>query len=191
MLDLEPATSTLADLVRGVRDDQLSAATPCAGRTVGELLDHVDGLSQAFTSAAAKTALADSQAPAVDASRLGSDWRERIPQRLADLTEAWRDDTAWTGMTRAGGIDLPGEVAGIVALNEVLVHGWDIARASGQRFAWEPGLVDAARGFVQPSAEANPQGTPGLFGPPVPVPADASELDKLLGLTGRDPGWRP
>ena len=37
-------------------------------------------------------------------------------------------------MTQAGGVDLPGEVAGLVALNELVVHGWDIATASGQDY---------------------------------------------------------
>lgn len=55
MIDLEPATSTLSALVEHVRDDQLSAPTPCAGISLGDLLDHVDGLSRAFTAAATKT----------------------------------------------------------------------------------------------------------------------------------------
>ncbi|WP_245721908.1 hypothetical protein [Nocardia crassostreae] len=33
------------------------------------------------------------------------------------------------------------------------------------------------------------EGTPGLFGPVVPVPDNAPTLDKVLGLTGRDPAW--
>lgn len=53
-------------------------------------------------------------------------------------------------MTQAGGVDLPGEVACIVALDEVIVHGWDIAVASGQSFACDdPSLVRAAYEFVQ------------------------------------------
>ena len=64
-----------------------------------------------------------------DASRLVDDWRSRIPRDLAALAAAWRDPEAWTGMTRAGGIDLPGEIAGVVALDELVVHGWDVARA--------------------------------------------------------------
>src|SRR5947207_13513565 len=49
MIDLEPATSTLGALVEHMRDDQLNAPTPCAGTSLGDLLDHVDGLSRAFT----------------------------------------------------------------------------------------------------------------------------------------------
>jgi uncharacterized protein (TIGR03086 family) len=192
MLDLEPATRLLTGLVEGVRDDQLRAPTPCVKSSLGDLLDHVDGLSVAFTAAAAKTALpAASQGPSADASRLGTDWRTRIGQRLAALAEAWHDEAAWTGVTQAGGLERPAEVAGIVALDEVVVHGWDIAVASGQSFSGEPQLLEAVWGFVQPTVAQNPQGTPGLFGPPVPVPDDAPLLDRLLGLTGRDPAWRP
>ena len=174
----------------GVRDDQLTAPTPCPDATVGDLLDHVDGLSLAFAAAARKERLEGSRGRAwADASRLGGDWRIRIPRRLSALTAAWRDDAAWTGMTHAGGVDLPGEVAGVVALDEVIVHGWDIAVASGQPFSCPPEHVQAAHGFVQMSVARNPQGTPGLFGLPVPVPRDASPLDQLIGLTGRDPAW--
>jgi uncharacterized protein (TIGR03086 family) len=93
-------------------------------------------------------------------------------------------------MTQVGGQDLPGEVAGVIALDEVIVHGWDMAVACGQSFACEDRLSEAALGFVKPTVEANPTGPPGLFGPPVTVSSEAPLLDRLLGLTGRDPGWR-
>ena len=189
MLDLRPATTMMTSLVLGIRDDQLAAPTPCAEATAGDLLDHVAQLSLAFHAAAVKEPLAGGP-PQPSASQLGDDWRTRIPQRLAALADAWEDEAAWRGMTAAGGQDLPGELAGVIALNEVLIHGWDIAVASGQAFRAEPGLVEAAYGFVQPTAVANPQGTPGLFGPPVPVPEDAPLLDRLIGLSGRDPAWR-
>jgi uncharacterized protein (TIGR03086 family) len=190
MIDLEPATSTMADLVRGVRDEQLTAPTPCTESTLGDLLDHVDGLALAFTAAATKTPLpGGSQGPSADASRLGADWRERIPQRLTALAAAWREPAAWSGMTEAGGLQMPGEVAGVVALDELILHGWDISVASGQPFSCELHLVEAAHGFVQPTVAQNPNGVPGLFGPPVPVAADATPLDRLLGLAGRDPAW--
>jgi len=191
MLNLEPATRTLAGLVAGVRDDQLGTPTPCRDVSLGDLLDHVDGLSLAFTASAAKTVPSGgSQGPTADGSRLGADWRERIPQRLAALADAWRADDAWMGMTKAGGQDLPAELAGVIALDEVIVHGWDVAQASGQPFGCEPALVEAAFGFVAPTVAQNPDGTPGVFGPPVVVPDDAPLIDRLLGLTGRDPHWR-
>jgi uncharacterized protein (TIGR03086 family) len=191
MVDPTPATRMVASIVTSVRDDQLTAPTPCSQSTVGDLLDHVDGFSQAFTAAARKTPPpGGSQPPSADASRLGTAWRTRIPERLDMLASAWRSSAAWTGTTQAGGQDLPGELAGVIALNEVIVHGWDIAIATGQTFSCEPSLLEAAHGFVQQTVAQNPQGSPGLFGPPVPVPANAPLLDRLIGLTGRDPAWR-
>ena len=51
-------------------------------------------------------------------------------------------------MTQAGGIDLPGEIAGLVALDEVVIHGWDVARATGQPFDSNPAVLEAVHGFV-------------------------------------------
>jgi uncharacterized protein (TIGR03086 family) len=192
MLDPEAATNELARIVGGVRDDQLLNPTPCPEATLGDLLDHADGLSLAFTMAATKQIPpSGSQGPSADASRLGTEWRTRIPTRLAGLAAAWCEPQAWVGMTEAGGLQMPAEVAGVVALNEVIVHGWDIAVASGQTYRCDDELVAAARSFVQSSVDQNPNGTPGLFGPPVALPESASPLDQLIGLTGRDPGWRP
>jgi uncharacterized protein (TIGR03086 family) len=191
MLDLTPATAMVTRLVTDIGDDQLSAPTPCRGTTVADLLDHLDGLCLAFTEAATKDQAAGSQPPSADGSRLGPDWRTRISGRLAQLARAWQDETAWAGLTRAGGVDLPGEVAGRVAINEVVVHGWDVAAATWHDYACETGLAEAACAFVQSAVAQNPGGSPGLFGPPVPVPDSAPLLDRLIGLTGRDPAWRP
>ena len=189
--ELTPATQAMAVLVADIGDDQLAAPTPCPGATVADLLDHVGGLCLAFTGAAAKDPATGSQAPSADGSRLGADWRARIPERLDRLAAAWKDDGAWAGMTKAGGVDLPGEVAGRVAANEVVVHGWDLARATGHEYACEPGVLQAAYQFVQQAVAQNPDGSEGLFGRPVSVPDDAPLLDRLIGLTGRDPAWRP
>ncbi|NED96664.1 TIGR03086 family protein [Phytoactinopolyspora alkaliphila] len=192
MLDLEPAIREMASLVTETRDDQLSGPTPCVGVTLGDLIDHVDGLALAFTLAATKTTpVGGSQPPSPDASRLGPDWRIRIPERLGALAQVWKDVESWTGMTVVGGVQLPGDVAGVVALDELVVHGWDMAVSSGQAFTCDPDLLQATYEFVQSSVAQNPEGSPGLFGPPVPVPDDAPLLDRLIGLTGRDPAWRP
>ena len=192
-VDLEPAARCLADLVARVPDDLLDAPTPCPAYTLGDLVDHIGGTALAFTGAAVKDpGDATSQGPSGDASRLEDDWRARIPRDLVTLAEAWRDPTSWTGMTKAGGVELPGEVAGLVALDELVVHGWDVARATGQTYESDPATLEAVHDFVaqfsEPGMEAE---RAGLFGPVVDVPADAPLLDRVIGLTGRDPAWSP
>jgi uncharacterized protein (TIGR03086 family) len=192
-VDLEPATRRMGELISGVADELLDRPTPCPAYTLGDLVDHVGGLTLAFTAAATKTfGDATSQGPSGDASRLGDDWRARIPRDLAALAEAWRDPAAWSGMTQAGGLELPGEVAGLVALDEIVIHGWDVARASGQAYDCDPPSLEAVHGFVaQFSAPGQEAAREGLFGPVVEVPEDSPLLDRVVGLTGRDPAWSP
>ena len=190
-LDLEPATRRMAELIAGVPTELLDGPTPCPDYSLGDLVEHVGGLALAFTWAATKdTEGAGSQAPSGDVSRLPDDWRARIPRDLAGLAEAWRDPDVWTGMTKAGGVDLPGEVAGLVALDELVIHGWDVARASGQAYDPATPELEAVQGFVAQFSEPGQESErEGLFGPVVDVPDDAPLIDRVIGLTGRDPGW--
>ena len=191
-LDLGPAAQTIAELVRNVRDDQLTAPTPCTAYTVGDLLDHIGGLTVAFTMAAAKATDSSGPPPPGDASRLADDWRTRIPTDLDALVTAWEDPDAWSGMTAAGGIEMPGEIAGMVAAEELVVHGWDLARATGQPYAPDPEAVRAAHGFLaQFSGPGHEADRGDAYGPVVAVPDDAPELAQAIGMSGRDPGWSP
>ncbi len=189
MFDFEPATRTLTRLVEGVADDQLGRPTPCEGTSVAGLLDHIDGLAGAFADAARK--VGGEQGASVDASRLGDDWRPRISDRLADLALAWKDEDAWEGTTHIAGMDLPGPVAASIAIDEVIVHGWDLAVATDQVAEWPDPLVEAAVTFVEPTASQNPEGIPGMFGAARPWEPTDPPLDRLLALTGRDRAWRP
>lgn len=186
--DLAPAAAQVARLADGVDDDQLGAATPCEGWTVAVLLDHLLGLTAAFTAAATKTPF-----PADGAElngKLPADWKAQLHERLDALVAAWRAPEAWEGEAEAGGVVLPAEVMGVVALDELVLHGWDLAQATGQPFHTDPVSVAACQGFAasmsEPGQEASREG---LYGPVASVPADASEFDRLLGLAGRDPQW--
>jgi uncharacterized protein (TIGR03086 family) len=186
MYDLGPATETMTSLLMGVSDAALSDRTPCPDYTLGDLVEHVGGLALAFTGAATKNPL--EATPSGDASRLPDGWRDVFASRLAALATAWKAPEAWTGMTRAGGVELPGEVAGRVALNELVVHGWDIARALGEHYHPAPSSVTGALEFVGMFPPTGPERA-GLFGDALPVPDGASDLDRLILLTGRDPEW--
>ena len=186
--DLGPQTEEVARIVAGVRDDQLAEPTPCEGTSVAGMLDHLVGLTVAFRMGAEKQPL-DGGARA-SAEELDPEWRSLLPKQLSALAAAWRRPAAWEGVTTVGGASLPAPAMGGIALNEVLLHGWDLAAATGQEYRPDPAAVAACLelviGLNQPG---NEELRNGQFGPVVPVPADAPALDRLLGLTGRDPRW--
>jgi uncharacterized protein (TIGR03086 family) len=179
----------LARLVAAVGNDQLGAPTPCGDFPVAALLDHVHGLAVGLRLSAEKTPLEDPPYPSADA--LPADWRTRIPRELDELVAAWAAPGALEGTTRAGLAELPAPVMAVVTLNEVLVHGWDLAVALGEPYAADDAAVQACLAHAAWFAEAVPEGRDAIYGPVVPVPDAAPALDRLLGLTGRDPGWRP
>lgn len=185
--DFTPATKSLRSLVASVTDEQLVLPTPCTAYTVGDLVEHVGGLALAFAGAARKRPVPGSeQGGSGDAARLEPGWRDRIDDALADLADAWRDPAAYEGDTEAGGVAMPGAVAASVALNEVVVHGWDLATALGRPFEASDDDVAACMVFAEPFStpeSAEMRGT--AFGPVVPVPDDATPLVRLLGLMGR------
>ncbi|MGH3731076.1 MAG: TIGR03086 family metal-binding protein [Micromonosporaceae bacterium] len=192
MLDLEPAARQLRTLLAGVSDDHLPAPTPSEGRSVADLLDHLMGLTVAFRDSATKTPGLTSQPPVTSAENLDPGWREKLPVQLDDLVAAWRDPAAWEGMAEAGGVTLPAEVMAAVALDELVLHGWDLARSTGQPYHCDPESAQAVFEFASASAAPGEEkNREGLFGPVVPVPDDAPLFDRALGFSGRDPAWTP
>jgi uncharacterized protein (TIGR03086 family) len=188
MIDLTTACRRMTEVLANVTDEQLGAPTPCERLNVRDLIGHVGGLSLAFTAAARKQFGELTDTPPVEGAALDDDWREAYPARLAELGLAWRDATAWAGMSRAGGVDFPGEIAGVVALTEIVIHGWDVARASGQDYDVDRATLDVVLPHVTAIAAEGP--VEGLFGPAVAVADDAPMLHRVVALTGRDPGWR-
>ena len=184
--DLEPAARRLAALLDGVPDSALDDPTP-SDIPVAALLDHLVGLAEAFRAGAHKEA--SSGAPAPSADHLDPDWRAVLPKRLDALVAAWREPGATEGTAEVGGIAMPAAEMAAVARNELVLHAWDLARATGQPYTPDAADVGVIRPFVE--AFGSPEGTPGLFGPAVAVPDDAPEFDRVLGWSGRDPGWRP
>lgn len=187
--DLEPAAAAVAKLLDGISDDQLADPTPCAGMSVAALLEHLVMLVGAFTDTARKVPGPDGPPPAPCTEHLDPQWRTLLPRRLDELVAAWREQSAWEGMASAGGVTIPADVMATVALDELVLHGWDLARATGQPFDPDPVSVEIVHGFT--AATAAGPAPEGLFGPPVDVPADAPMFDRALGFAGRDPAWRP
>ena len=190
MVDLTPAARRLSELVRHIDDDQLGAPTPSDIR-VADMLDHVGGLAVAFAAAAAKDlGSVTATPPAPDGDRLGTAWSTEIPGALTALAQAWTDPAAWEGMTQVGGVTLPGEIAGQVALDEVVLHAWDLARGTGQPYQQDPATLEACLAAMTAMYPPDNLDTrKGIFGPPIPVVDDAPLVDKVVAYSGRDPGW--
>ncbi|WP_459548178.1 TIGR03086 family metal-binding protein [Nocardia sp. X0981] len=184
--DLSPAADALTQVVVAIDDDRLDSSTPAA-MPVRALLEHIDGLAEAFRAAASKETIGGSAAPE-SGSGVRPGWRVRIPQRLAALARAWCDPAAWDGETEAGGVAMPAAVTARVALDELVVHCWDLGQATGREMVVRRADLEILLSFLRDTPE---EGTPGLFGPVVPVSERAPLLHRVLGLTGRDAFWMP
>jgi uncharacterized protein (TIGR03086 family) len=189
-LDFDPPVRKLRALLLGVGVAELTEPTPCPDWTVAALLDHLMGLSYAFTQAARKRTDApgtDGPPPAPSAQHLSRHWRSSLPVLLEELATAWKDPAAWTGTSRVGGVTMPAASVAIVAMNELIMHSWDLARATGQDYAADPRTLEVLVEFL---SQGPAEGTPGAFGPVVPTDSEAELLDHAVALSGRDPAWR-
>jgi uncharacterized protein (TIGR03086 family) len=185
--DLGPVTDEVKRIVSGVRDEQLTDPTPCAGTPVAGMLDHLVGLTLSFRKVAEKEP--QYGAPQASAENLPDDWRSRLPEQLDALAAAWRKPEAWEGMSAAGGVEMPAGALGIVALNEVLIHGWDLAAGTGQEYRPDEAAAERCLEFGIDLEKNAPDIRNGMYGPRIDVPADAPVFDRVLGQAGRNPRW--
>ncbi|WP_432933361.1 TIGR03086 family metal-binding protein [Microbispora sp. CA-135349] len=170
------ATERTVALVRAVRREQLGLPTPCAKFDVQDLINHLEWAAELFESLAHK-------GPRIEQGPYAGDFPERAERALA----AWSRPEAWEGTSPAMG--LPMTTLAHMYLVDMVVHGWDLATATGQEYEPDPEAVSRARSFTDKMVEMGRQH--GAFGPPVAVPDDAPPFDRLLGVIGRDPAWRP
>lgn len=187
-VDLEPITREVAGLVARVRDDQLDGPTPCTEMTVRELLAHLAQLTVGFRMLAQKQTVPGGPRP----SELPADWRELLPRVLDELADAWQVPAAWEGTVQFFGREMPGAMAGQIVTDELVLHGWDLARAIGAPYQADEPALRAAHDWVSATVErTGGKGQEGLFAPPVPVADDAPLLDRVVALAGRTPTWTP
>ena len=81
---------------------------------------------------------------------------------------------------------MPGGMFLMIPFGDVLLHGWDIAKATGQDTRLDPNLVEICYQAFAPQIEGI-RAIGGLVGPEVKVPDSGSTQDKLLGIFGRQP----
>jgi uncharacterized protein (TIGR03086 family) len=173
LLDLyEQAADWTQSKVAGALD-QLTVQSTCDGWDVRTLLNHMLDTQRYFTAAAlGEQASLPSAAPP---ELVGTDPVGAFERSCTELISAFRAQE--DGDKKAMGLG--------IAFADQLVHGWDVARSTGQGTTMPDGLAAAAYEFIH-GRFTDAQRT-GVFKPEVHVPGSASPQDKLLAYSGRDP----
>jgi uncharacterized protein (TIGR03086 family) len=169
------ALDTTGRIVDGVPADRWHAATPCPDWDARGLVNHlVAGNLWAAELAAGSTI--EAVGSRLDGDLLGDD-------PVAAYAAVFR---------RAGALDAPcavsyGPVPGSVYAGhrflDVLVHGWDLAVATGQDYALDSELMEACQQIIEPQLDGFRSA--GALAPEVAVPADASAQTRFLAMLGR------
>lgn len=165
----------------------LSAPTPCADFDLRALIEHFVGTSTAMARLGRGEPLDPANPWGGGEGAAAGDWSGRLRSNLDAIGRGWSREDAWTGQAEVGGSAMPRSMLGEMALVEVAMHGWDVARALGRTVELDAACAAAVDEAVASSAELGRQ--LGAYGPEVPVPLGAGALDRALAKAGRDPGW--
>jgi uncharacterized protein (TIGR03086 family) len=182
------AAAEAARVVTGVPEGTLNAPTPCGDWDLRTLLNH----TILWTSYSAERR---AHGESVDEELMNRDFtadpgfREDYARQIGEAIDAWSDPAAWAGTRNVMGAETPAADVGAMLLMEMALHGWDVARATGQEFSPDDQTAEALKDIVDAQAELfrKYQG----FADAINPPAGASTFDRALALSGRDPGWKP
>ena len=180
--DLRTALDWVGALVAGTRPDQLDAPTPCTQWTVRDLLAHVVAVLDRVRVIGAgadpfsvPSALADSP----------SDWAAEFRARAAAIWPVWDDAALTSTVTVPPGVQVPGAAALGQYVTEYLVHGWDLAVATGQGAEAPVEVATRALASAHQHLPAEPRQAPLPFGPVQTPPDDAGPTRRLAAWLGR------
>jgi uncharacterized protein (TIGR03086 family) len=181
---LSRAVDQTDGIISGIRPDQANHPTPCGSWDVGVLVNHVVQDIQHFTASARGERWEQG-----DGDVIGDDWRTAYRDAGRGLLAAWRREDALERPVKLPMGEFQPEWLLGQQTADLVVHGWDLAKATGQSTELDPELgqqsLDWARQNLRPEFRGD------SFGPEVPVPEDAALHDRLAGFFGRDPAWSP
>jgi uncharacterized protein (TIGR03086 family) len=183
--NLHSVVATLQPVIDGVSDQELGAPTPCPDFDVRTVINHMLGTIEAMRRVGASEAL-DAQDPwGTGGDHIGETWRTDLSERLREYADAWSRPDAWEGAVMDG--KMPKQAIGKMGYVEVMLHGWDLAKGTGQDLQFDDEAAEQALEIMDEIGEQGRAG--GAFGPEVEVSDDAEPFEKALAKAGRDPGW--
>lgn len=196
------AVTTVAEVLTAVRSDQYELPTPCEGMAVGALQEHLVMVLRRVACAGRGEPVQSWPADAADVAP--GEWLDAWRSAAHDVQSAWGDDVLERPTDLPWGVYTGTEVLGVYT-NELSVHAWDLAAATGLEPAWDVPSLEFALEAIHAQlpmadrapmwAETRAQLPPGFpwedpFGPAVPVSDDAPLIDRLVAWNGREPSWR-
>ena len=169
---LESVLDETEATITAVRPGQEHLPTPCPELDVARILDHLVGWANSF----ATRLTGGSVTGDPNDYRVGSD----------PATEFHQSSQAIVGAYRKGAEKLP---VGLIIM-EFLVHGWDLATATGCSVRFQPAAADLALATGRQMLQPEYRGPGKSFGHEVAVSDAAGPVERLVAFSGRDPGWQ-
>jgi uncharacterized protein (TIGR03086 family) len=186
--EMTAAAGAASDVVDGVRPQQFGDPTPDTEWDVRTLLNHII----LWTSySLERRAHGESVAPELMEKDFAAEpgfaaaYRAQLDRALA----AWSDPAVWDRELTVMGSATPASDVGALMVAEMVLHGWDLAAATGQSYVVGDAAAAAALAAVEANADLFRQYKG--FAEPIAVADAAPALDRALALSGRDPAWSP
>src|SRR5580658_8133269 len=182
------AARVVAGAAKAANTKTLEQTTPCTDWDLRTLLNH----TILWTSySAERRAYGESVAEELMSRDFTAEpgYAQAYQAQIARAVQAWSDPEAWQRELGVMGSTTPAADVAAMLIAEMVLHGWDVAKATGQDYRCD----DAVARLVLRTVEAQGdlfrqyQG----FAAAVPVPDDATAFDRALALSGRDPQWKP
>jgi uncharacterized protein (TIGR03086 family) len=170
----------VSDAVDRIEPHQLGDPTPCSRFTVADVLDHMFVVGGRFA-----WAFRGEEAPAIEPLPRG----DRVPaaelrRTMDDLLDAVRSPGAMERTVLSPMGAMPGETLARLVAFDGVVHGWDLARSTGQGYDVDDDVVAQVEGFARVAiTDAMRDGD--TFKAPTTVPDGATRLERLVAFSGR------
>lgn len=179
------ALAATRKVVAGIKSDQWQNSTPCAEWNVRELTNHVVA-GNWWAGELANGASIDSVGDRLDGDVLGTEPLRAYEDSAAVAAKVFEREGAMSAPCAVSYGPVPGAMYCGHRFIDVFVHGWDLAKATGQSAELDPALVAACLEVARPQAEL--LAGSGMFGQGgLTTAAPTEPQSELLTMLGRTP----
>lgn len=181
----EAAVQQMLPTIAGIKENQLSASTPCSEWNVQALINH-NLRVQAFVNTVLNGAPGDPGQMFTVAEPLPTEGAEAVFTANTNAVLATAKSMNLETVVETPFGAMPAANFLMVPMGDLVIHKWDLAKASSQDTKLDSGLAEVCLNVLEQFFQGGRPG-PEIFGPEVNVTSGASVQDRLLGISGRTP----